>query len=100
MILSTYYEGLSNPINFCGKAKLMTNIVTPEQVQQVIDYAQKVIAEAWEKNGPMPFAAPKVFADEGGKRYTRLITQDDNGTGPGRFAYGFIDMTNGDLLKA
>jgi len=33
-----------------------------------------------------------------GKRYARIVKAD--GSGFGRSAYGFVDLTNGDLLKS
>lgn len=74
-------------------------VVTPEQVQQVIDYAQKVVSDRWVSLEYTFAKPPKVYA-EMGNRYCKLIIHDDDGKGASRSVYGFIDMTNGDLLKA
>lgn len=72
----------------------MSQPVTDQQIQQVVDYAQKVINEWYAQEGYEHVTPPTVIVEKG-KKYAKLVT-----VGTQRFAYGFIDMTNGDLLKA
>lgn len=45
-----------------------------------------------------PRNPPKSISAEVGKRYARIVIQ--SGSGLDRSVFGFVDMTNGDLLKA
>jgi hypothetical protein len=44
-----------------------------------------------------PTQTPPVLSIDKGKRYARIVR---TGNGDSRDVYGFVDMTNGDLLKA
>lgn len=68
----------------------MATPVSPEQLQAVVDYAQKVI-----NAHNLEYKQNELIKVEMGKRYARLVKE-----GTQRFCYGFVDMTNGDLLKA
>lgn len=76
----------------------MSQPVTDEQIQQVVDYAQKVINTYYAQEG-YENIKPGIISVEKGKRYAKLLITQDGGKGQ-RFCYGFIDMTNGDLFKA
>ncbi len=71
--------------------------VTEQQIQQVLDYANKVIQDDWKASGYTHEAPPTVTAEKG-RRYVRLIRTNDAGKGASA-CYGFLDLTNGDLLK-
>ena len=45
-----------------------------------------------------PNASPSTITAMHGQRYVRLVSTDANGSS--RSAYGFVDKTNGDLLKS
>ena len=57
-------------------------------------HAQKTIDEYYGSSFPA-LTCPKLSIEEG-KRYIRLVKFD----GVSRSAYCFVDMTNGDILKA
>ncbi len=72
------------------------NPVTDEQIQQLLDYANKVQADRWAQNS-LPWNPPVITAEKA-KRYARLVITQDGGKGQ-RCAYGFLDLTTGDLFK-
>lgn len=76
----------------------MSQPVTDQQIQQVLDYANKVLADYWTANN-ITHCAPSTVTAEKAKRYARLVITQDAGNGS-RCAYGFLDLTNGNLLKA
>ena len=67
--------------------------VTDSQIEETVVYIQSVIDQHMSTN--FPTLTRKVVSVSKGKKYAKFIVTDT-----GRYAYGFLDMTNGDLLKA
>lgn len=71
----------------------MFGILTQQQVDDTISYIQKVVTDYHNEMG-FTFSG-NVISYDVGKRYIRIVS-----TNTGRYVYGFIDTTNGDLLKS
>lgn len=69
------------------------NPVTETQLAQTVAYIQNVIDTYMAAH--FPTLPRKVITVNKGKKYAKLVATDT-----GRYVYGFIDLTNGDLLKA
>lgn len=78
----------------------MTTTHTPEQFETALTAfvaaAQQVICDHIAKNHPT--LTPDVLTCERGKRYVKVVAQRPGGIG--RQVHCFVDMTNGDVLKA
>ncbi len=67
----------------------LAKFLTAAQAKVDADYA------AWQRTDAVKRPAARLSL-ETGRRYARIVSED----GPSRFAFGFIDLTNGDVLKA
>ena len=75
-------------------------MITNEQLDEFLPMAQVAVDASYDQfthgkghNGP-------ILSIEKGRRYARIVANDSHKNGTSRSVWGFIDMTNGDLLKA
>lgn len=68
------------------------NKVTQENLETFVQQVQAYISDYMEKN--FPLNPKRTITAEVGRRYARIVITDTQ-----RFAYCFVDMTNGDILK-
>lgn len=69
------------------------NPVTDTQLEETVAYIQNVIDTYM--SAKFPTLTRKVITIKKGRKYAKLVATDTS-----RYVYGFIDLTNGDLLKA
>ncbi len=67
----------------------LTHFLTAAQAKADADYAHWQCKDAIKRPGAR-------LSLETGRRYARIVSED----GASRFAFGFVDLTNGDVLKA
>ncbi len=67
----------------------LATFLAAAQAKVSADYADWQRASAVKNTGPH-------LSLETGRRYARIVSED----GPSRCAFGFVDLTNGDVLKA
>ena len=73
---------------------------TQEQLNAYVVMVQEKINWYWERMKFTHSLPPTAYATYG-KKYARVIYEDDNTNGAGqRFVHSFVNMKNGDVLKA
>lgn len=74
-------------------------MITDTQISEWLAKAQEIVDRDYDVFMPKPrHNDGPVLIIEKGKRYARIVATDDRRDQ--RSAWGFIDMTNGDVLKA
>ena len=73
-------------------------MITNDQLDEFLPMAQATVDASYDRFMPQPrnIDGP-VLSVEKGRRYARIVA---NGNGSSRSVWGFVDMTNGDLMKA
>ena len=74
-----------------------TTLTIPEALAKFVAAAQALVDEYHTKN--VPRLSRRVLSVEMGRRYARIVKQDGDSV-TSRSVYCFVDMTNGDVLKA
>ncbi len=74
-------------------------MITNDQLDEFLPMAQATVDASYDVFMPQPrnINAP-VLIIEKGRRYARIVSTDDQRDQ--RSVWGFIDLTNGDLMKA
>lgn len=76
-------------------------MITNEQLDEFLPHAQAAVAASYDQFSPQPRNSDGPFLSiEKGRRYARIVANDSHQNGTSRSVWGFVDMTNGDLLKA
>jgi hypothetical protein len=72
-----------------------------DKIDEYVKMVQLKINEDW-KSGGFTFAPPPTIFTQTGKRYVRIVTEDSYTQAGHRSksVHTFIDLTNGDILKA
>ena len=72
-----------------------------DRIAEYVKMVQLKINEDWNKNG-FTFAQPPTVFTQTGKRYVRIVKEDSYTQWRFRriYVHTFIDLTNGDILKA
>jgi hypothetical protein len=77
---------------------------TPVTPQELNDFVSQLSASINSVSHSMyPTCPPnwsQISVDAGGKKYARLVSHREGNREAGGSAYGFVDLTNGDILKA
>lgn len=60
-----------------------------------VDTCRATVAAHYAKN--LPTLTPTTLSTKAGRRYLKIIRNDSGGS---RSVYGFVDLTNGNILKA
>lgn len=76
-------------------------MITDAQLDEFLPMAQVAVDASYDQFSPKPRNIDGPFLSiEKGKRYARIVASDSHTNGTSRSVWGFVDMTNGDLLKA
>ena len=74
-------------------------MITETQLNDFLAKAQEVVDRDYDKFMPKPrHVNGPILVIEKGKRYAKIVATDDRRDQ--RSVWGFIDLTNGDVLKA
>jgi hypothetical protein len=77
---------------------MMTNV--NERLNQYVELVNELNEKNWKLSGyTFPATAPTAQV-EMGKRFAKIVTGHFNQESTGKGVHTFIDMTNGDILKA
>lgn len=67
-----------------------------DRIQEILPEINALVKSRYDAN--FPENCKEEIVIEGGKKYARLVAF--NPSTKGRSAFGFVDLTNGDILKA